>query len=412
LSSSNTHTELPVEAACRRFLRYFYLWHAGYDLCFAYAVYTIFFSLRGLSVVQIALLLSWWSLTSILLEIPTGALADCRSRKALLTIAPLIKSLCFVAWFLADGHFTLYALGFLLWSLSGALVSGTQEALLYDTLSHYGRRQDYGRALGRASGYNYLAQAAGAILGGVLASFGIEWAILLSVIPLLFTAYCALHFQEVPKTEPAREIHYLQHIRLAVVELRDNLLLRYFGIYLLGISIIGETEEFDQLYYQLVHLPLSAFGAVMCIEMLLCALGTRLAHRMKGKPVILTVLPLLGGLCLLVVWRLPCIPTIGLILIAYAIIAPARILAESHIQHSIRGASRATITSAVNFIIGGLYIGVPVILGLIAKVWHLPAIYLAGANQLILIAGWIWSARGRLNSLTLQLNSGKTSPSR
>ena len=387
---------LPAEAEYRRFRRGFYLWYAGYDLCFAYAVYTFFFSLRGLSVVQIALLLSWWSLTSILLEIPTGALADCWSRKAMLTIAPLIKALCFVTWFLADSHFALYALGFLLWSLGSTLVSGTEEALLYDTLAHYDRQQDYERVLGHGMSYKYLSQALGAILGGVLASYRIEWAILLSVIPLLFTAGCALTFREVPKTESAREIHYLQHIRLAVLELRDNPLLRYFGVYLLGISIVGALEEFDQLYYDLVRLPVAAFGAVMCFEMLLSALGARLAHRMKGNPAVFAGLPLLAAVCLLLAWRFPSYAGIGLLLLAYTAITPVRILAESHLQHGITGASRATVTSAVNFIIGGLYIGVPVVLGFIAKTWHLPAIYLAGAVQLLAVSIWICSVRRRI----------------
>jgi len=397
LSSLNESSTLPIEAAYRRFLRYFYLWYAGYDLCFAYAVCTIFFSLRGLSVVQIALLLSWWSLTSILLEIPTGALADCWSRRTMLVIAPLIKALCFVVWFLADGHFALYALGFLLWSLGSALVSGTQEALLYDTLAHHSRRQDYERVLGRGMSWKYLAQAAGGILGGVLASYHIEWAILLSVIPLLFTALCALKFHDMPKTEPAREIHYLQHIRLATHELYDSRLLRYLCIYLLGISIVGELEEFDQLYYQLVHLPLAAFGAVMCIGMLASALGSRLAHHLKGKAVVLAGLPLISAVCLVFVWRVPSITGIGLILLAYAVVTPLSILAESRIQHGITGASRATVTSAINFILGGFYIVVPVILGFIAKTCHLPAIYLAGAIQLLAIAVWVLSMRGRLD---------------
>jgi MFS family permease len=395
MPSFNLPSTLPVEAAYRRFLRYYYLWNAGYDLIFAYAVYTVFFSLRGLSVVQIALLISWWSLTSILLEIPTGALADCWSRRALLAISPLIKALCFVTWYLADGHFYLYALGFLFWSLGSALVSGTEEALLYDTLAHHGRRQDYERVRGRASSYNYLAQAAGGIMGGVLASFGMEWAILLSVVPLLFTAYCARHFREVPKTEPARDIHYLQHIRLAARELYHSRLLRYLCIYLLGISIVGALEEFDQLYYQLVRLPLAAFGAVMCIGMLASALGARLAHRMKGKTAIFTGLPLLGALCLLLAWRFPSFAGIGLILIAYAVVTPVRILAESRIQHCITGASRATVTSAISFLIGGIGIGVPIVLGLIARVWNLPAIYFAGAIQLLVIALWVGGMRGR-----------------
>jgi MFS family permease len=139
----------PEDAACRRFLRYYYLTTVCYDFVFAYAIYTVFFSLRGLTVFQISLLLSWWTVTSIVLEIPTGALADSWSRRKMLALAPLIKSFCFLTWFLAGGSFYLFALGFLLWSAGSSLSSGTSEALLYDTLVHYGKRDDYEKALGR-----------------------------------------------------------------------------------------------------------------------------------------------------------------------------------------------------------------------------------------------------------------------
>ncbi len=165
--------------AFRRFLRRYYLATSLYECVFAYVVYTLFLSLRGLTVLQISLLLSWWCLTSIVLDVPTGALADCWSRRKILALAPCIKALCFVTWFLAGGNVTLFGLGFLLWSLGSAFVSGTSEALLYDTLVHHGRQEEYEKALGIRQCCSYVAIAVAGISGGWIAAFRMDWAILL-----------------------------------------------------------------------------------------------------------------------------------------------------------------------------------------------------------------------------------------
>jgi MFS family permease len=82
----------------KSFLRNYYLTSFFYDFIFAYAIYNVLFNIHGLSVLQISLLLAWWALTATFLEIPTGVLADSRSRKKMLVIAPIVKALCFVIW--------------------------------------------------------------------------------------------------------------------------------------------------------------------------------------------------------------------------------------------------------------------------------------------------------------------------
>jgi MFS family permease len=124
----------------KSFLRNYYLTSFFYDFIFAYAIYNVLFNIRGLTVFQISLLLSWWALVAMLLEIPIGALADYWSRKKMLTIAPMVKSVCFVIWFFAKGNFYLYALGFVFWALGSSLVSGTTQALLYDTSVYAGKK--------------------------------------------------------------------------------------------------------------------------------------------------------------------------------------------------------------------------------------------------------------------------------
>ena len=121
----------PRDLSLNRFMRVGYGYAFLFDFCLAYAIYTALFSLEGLGVDQIGILLAFWSVTAVILELPSGALSDWLDRRLLLVIAPLFKALTFGVWALADGNFWLYGLGFLFWSIGQALYSGTFEALLY-----------------------------------------------------------------------------------------------------------------------------------------------------------------------------------------------------------------------------------------------------------------------------------------
>ena len=383
------------DRAYRRFLRCYYLTHFWYDFIFAYAVYTVYFSLRGMSVLDISLLITWWSVTAMAMEVPSGALADCWSRRKLLVLSPLIKSLCFVTWFFAGGRFWLFALGFLLWSIGGSFRSGTSEALLYDTLVHHGRQDDYEQVLGKRQFYFHIGLAVSTVAGGFIAAYRMDWAVLLSVIPLLLSAAAALRLEDPPKAKSTEEVHYLQHLRLALREMRSNriLLLLVVCLWLLP---FGALEEFDQLYYQLVRLPIAAFGVVAFVGSVLSALAARAAYRLKHTAFALYALPLASGLLLVSVWRYPGIPIIGLLLLSYALTAPVSVLLESRIQHAIIGVSRATVTSAV-----ALLLEIPqysLLFGFIGKAWGIRALYLAAAVPLFVLSFWVVCMGSRMST--------------
>jgi len=390
----------PENAACRRFLRCYYLTEFWYDFVFAYAIYTVYFSLRGLTVFDISLLLSWWAFAAMALEVPTGALADSWSRRKMLALAPLIKSLCFVTWFVAGGRFWLFALGFLLWALGSSFVSGTSEALLYDTLAHYGKREQYEKALGKREFYFHIALAVSTITGGLIAAHNLDLAILLSVIPLLLSAAFAWLIREMPKAQSTEEIHYLSHIWLALREMKSNRILLYLIVYLLGVTIFADLEEFDQLYYRLAGLPIAAFGVASFAGSTLSGLAARLGYRMKERHFVMYALPVGSAALLVLVSRHPSILAIGLLLVSYAVTVPARVLAESRIQHSITGASRATLTSGTVLVRNAFGVVIPVIFGLISRVWNLQAIYLSGAIVLFAASVWAFGVRDHLDVRT------------
>ncbi|MCC3327918.1 MFS transporter [Nocardia abscessus] len=112
-----------------------------------YALYALLFADHGMSTGQISLLFAIWSTTAFLLEVPSGAWADTVSRRGLLVLSGVLLTAGFALWTAAPS-FAGFAAGFVLWGTSGALASGTFEALLYDDLAARGESGAYPRILG------------------------------------------------------------------------------------------------------------------------------------------------------------------------------------------------------------------------------------------------------------------------
>lgn len=377
----------------KSFIRNYLLSSSLYDFVFAYAIYNVLFNIRGLSVFQISLLLSWWALTAMLFEIPSGALADYWSRKKMLVIAPIIKSLCFITWFLADGNFYLYGLGFLFWSIGSSLVSGTTEALLYDELVVFKKKDKYEKILGQKKFYFHIALAISTITGGFIAHYNLDLTLIFSVIPLFLSAFFASLIKESPKAKSTEEVHYLEYIKLAYREVKSNRILLILLIYSFGISIFGNIEEFDQLYYQLSGLPIFAFGLVGFLWSMLNSVGSYYAHKFKNASWVFYTFPFVAVILLFFVGIKPSILMIGVLLLAYLITSPLQVLINSKIQHNIKSVGRATVTSVNALLINFFGVFLIPIFGVISKIWNLQTIYIS--TSIFLLVFTIWALANR-----------------
>ena len=116
-----------------KFTRLFYVFQFFFEFILIWAVDKLFFLYRGLELYHIAILLACWSGFSILLEVPTGALADKWNRKNMLALSGIFCLLCFISWFFSSS-FCSFLLGFFFLTVYGAFVSGTLQAYVYDFL--------------------------------------------------------------------------------------------------------------------------------------------------------------------------------------------------------------------------------------------------------------------------------------
>lgn len=387
----------------RRFRGLYYAYAFLFDFIFAYAFYTALFELEGLSLTEIGLLLAFWSATAIVLEMPSGALSDHFDRRWLLIVAPLFKALTFLLWIAAAGDFWLYALGFLFWSLAQALQSGSREALLYERVQHEGRVEEFDKVLGRDNAAEELGIGAGALLGGFVAYYSFDWGLWLSIPPLLLASFLALWLHDTRRgaaTSGTVEAptSYFSHFADAVMEFRHHADLRFVTTYIaVGLVVFELIEEFDQIYFLAVNLPVWAWGIVGAAVEFVYAASSIYAHRLAGRPWLAWLLPLLGG-TLLILASSGTTPWYVLLLsLAYVLMAPLGVLAEARFHRVMEGKSRATTTSAlvmaenVSGILGTLAFGF-----LAERIGILPAYGWAG---LVMVPLAIWVALGQRRGL-------------
>ena len=155
---SNIDKAQSADQNIRRFICFRMLFNAR----FYYPVYALLFLEHGLSWEDFGILNGIWALTIILLEVPSGALADTLGRKKLL----ILGAICMVVEMLAllfapmngsEYVFLLFALNRIVSGLAEAAVSGADEALAYDSLKEAGREKEWGEVLEKAQRYTSLA---------------------------------------------------------------------------------------------------------------------------------------------------------------------------------------------------------------------------------------------------------------
>ncbi|MEU6159337.1 MFS transporter [Streptomyces sp. NPDC047130] len=134
-------------------------------------MYALLFADAGLSVGQISSLFAIWSLTGVVAEAPSGALADRYSRRSALRAGPLLSAAGFALWVWAPSYWS-FAAGFVLWGVGGSLASGALEALVHDELERAGAVARYPAVMGRARTAETLGVVASMAVAGPLLEAG------------------------------------------------------------------------------------------------------------------------------------------------------------------------------------------------------------------------------------------------
>ncbi len=135
-----------------RNVKLFIAFRIFFNARFYYPVFTILFLDFGLTISQFALLNAVWAATIVILEVPSGALADVIGRRRLLVATGFIMVveiglLCVAPRGGSPLLFALFMLNRILSGTAEAAASGADEALAYDSLKQHGLESAWSKVL-------------------------------------------------------------------------------------------------------------------------------------------------------------------------------------------------------------------------------------------------------------------------
>lgn len=365
-------------------------------------IVVLFYEENGLGMADVLLLKGIYSVAIVVFEIPSGYFADTWGRKNTLIIGSILGVLGFITYSVS-GVFLGFLAAELMLGVGQSFISGSDSALLYDSLLQEGKEMDYVKMEGRVISVGNFAETLAAVAGGLLADISLRTPFVVQIFVAALAIPAALTLME-PITENKRKgtfAEVLQIVRTSLVT--DNLLKRtiFFS------SIIGTATLtfawFIQPYLENLGLSPSQIGFVWAALNLTVAVVTLYAYRIEkrlGRNVTVITISILISVGYIAVGIMESLWAIAFMFLFYVVRGIATPVLKDYINQITASEVRATVLSVRSFIIRFLFAIIGPFLGWYSDKFSLHnALLLAGVVFFILsaytIALWIIAEKRR-----------------
>lgn len=131
-------------------------------------MYLLFFEQHGYDLQDMFICQSVHSAAAFLMEVPSGYVGDRFTRKKSLLLGSIITAIGFFTYYLSNDLYFFVVAAFLT-GTGTSFISGSDSAMLYDTLLELKREDEYLKLEGRVSAFGNFAEAIAALIGGLIA---------------------------------------------------------------------------------------------------------------------------------------------------------------------------------------------------------------------------------------------------
>ena len=333
------------------------------NLIFWQAVWFLYVQ-SELSAAEAILLYAIYDISTTAMEVPSGYMSDRLGRKLTL-IASVLTGAAGVALFAIGGGFWVFALAQVLIGASIAFTSGTDSALLYESLAIAGRSDEIEAQELRAWRFSFAGLAISAVLGGAIALTSFVWVYWLTALAFVVAFFLVLGFWEPRKPSEDSDEKFTLRSELTRLKSLKAYLTQPALIWLFALSVLmyGFSHipfVFGQPFIQQVLVPfelssetplISGFvSAMMMILSLVVSLGALRLKRMIGLPAILL---LAFGMQIAIIAALSFLASAAAIVFLLLRMVPSSIsrpFVLAHIQPLLADDTRATYLSMQSFL--------------------------------------------------------------
>jgi predicted MFS family arabinose efflux permease len=320
----------------------------------AYVIERLFWEERGMTIQLVVYTEIIFALTVVLLEIPTGVMSDRWGRKNMLILSAVLGCCEFLFLLFANRFWHFAGIVFLA-GIARSLSSGSEDALLYESLKQQGSASDFERQLGRLNFVDLTASILAALSGGWLASrFELELNYRLSLLSAAAALIIAFLLKEPLRTESGsaeadEKIPFVRYVKDAIhfFRARPTVCWVVFSGMVCG-AALGYIYEFWQLYADRLGIPVVLFGWLSTSLMLLQMPGNLLAHWLARQlPYRFLIIAILSIFTCGFAWIASSRSPFGLIAMLVVCLSAGVMspLVTGYLHHRIESGARATIGS-------------------------------------------------------------------
>ncbi|MFX1496436.1 MAG: MFS transporter [Promethearchaeota archaeon] len=335
-----------------------YSFHFFMGFHFISGVLLPFFMTWGkLTFIEVMFLESYFTMMILVFEIPCGAIADYLSRKLSLTMGAIFSALAALIYGCYP-HIVIFGVGETLWALGAALMSGSDQAFIYDTLKKLGQENKISNVMARNKSSMLLGITISAPIGSIIASsLSINLVMTFMAIPFFMATLISMTMKE-PFYENIKKKSksYLSIVKDGLLELKNNKILRLLALEM----VITESMVFFliwtyQIYLKALDVQILYYGFISAsmtiIQVIFTNLIPTLENKINNKRRLLrlfTIIPGIGFISIALISFAPV--SILLILLIVGFGFSRSIIFIKGINKQIETENRATVISAISMI--------------------------------------------------------------
>jgi MFS family permease len=348
----------------------------------------LFYLANELTIFKIAILGVVWTISKMVLEIPSSVLADKWGRKKTLILSSVFIALSVITMIYAV-NFWFFVVASIWSAASAAFFSGTNVAFFYDTLKALKKEEEFDKLWARQDLYSQIPLIIAFISSGFLYNISpfLPFQISLGFLVLSLIVTFTLH--EPKYSKPVEEVNVFSHFKQSAQFIFNDSYLKAILIFSLLFCLGSDfSYGYGQIYLNQLALPIILFGIVYTIKSLMVTFSSNIAPPLRRRfsyrtmfgfeiiaitilfyIMVLTKSYIIGAICFI------------LIGIPHGFFSISK---SSYMHKRIQSHQRATIDSMFSFLIALMFLIAEPIFGYLADIYSIKLPFLIIAIMMTL----------------------------
>ncbi|MDA3839684.1 MAG: MFS transporter [Patescibacteria group bacterium] len=219
----------------------------------------------------------------VIIEIYSSAWADLLGRKNVIILGSAIAVAGITYFSFADCPLDIWIANILAMT-SFALISGTNVALLADSMKEEGNYDQYLKVVSKARSRRHFVVMFTSILSGYMYAINPRLPMFISIPGVIFSLFVAFFFKETKRKSSASEKEKANHIKFSILFLANHKKLKWIVGFFVLMYVVTKIWFFTvNPYFELVELSPKYYGWVFFFMNFIAWIITKNSHKIKEK---------------------------------------------------------------------------------------------------------------------------------